>query len=164
MEGLPRTFNGKIDRRSLPAFASQQIERKSVLRAPETMIEEVLIGIWEKVLGLGDVSIDDNFFEIGGHSLLATQVISRARDAFQIEMPLQAIFDCPTVERLASWIEESLSREQGLEAVHTPLKAKEDGLPLSFPQQRMWFLNRPDRAGAVDKRDHPAASGLANQL
>lgn len=110
--------------------------------APRTPIEEVLAGIWAEVLGIERVGINDNFFELRGHSLLATQVMSRVRDAFQLELPLRCLFETPTVAGLAEHIERSCRREQSL---HVPplLPVSRDGdLPLSFAQQRLWFLEQ----------------------
>jgi acyl carrier protein len=98
MEGLPLTPNGKIDRQALPApeFFHAGVAQDRV--APQTEVEEVLAGIWEEALGVGPVGVRDNFFDLGGHSLLATKVIARVRRAFDVELPLGALFTTPTVE------------------------------------------------------------------
>jgi amino acid adenylation domain-containing protein len=89
MEELPLTVNGKVDRRALPEPEQQSVERYV---GPRTPVEELLCGIWERVLGLERVGIEDNFFELGGHSLLAAQVISRIQETFEIELPLRSLF------------------------------------------------------------------------
>jgi amino acid adenylation domain-containing protein len=99
MEKLPRTLIGKIDRKTLPTLAQANEAREFI--EPRTGVEEVIAGIWAEVLGLKRVSIDDNFFQLGGHSLLATQVISRIREALQVDVPLSALFEGTTVEKLA---------------------------------------------------------------
>ncbi|MEG5139392.1 MULTISPECIES: non-ribosomal peptide synthetase [unclassified Microcoleus] len=101
LKSLPLTPNGKIDRRSLPAPDEMRSELTGNFVAPRTNIEEVLAAIWAEVLKLEKVGIYDNFFELGGHSLLATQVISRVRQAFQVELPLHRLFESATVADFA---------------------------------------------------------------
>jgi acyl carrier protein len=94
------------------------------------------------VLGAERVSVRENFFELGGHSLLATQVISRVREAFRVELPLRTLFETPTVEGLAASIEAALKEDTRL--LSPPIKrvAREGARPpLSFAQQRLWFLH-----------------------
>jgi amino acid adenylation domain-containing protein/thioester reductase-like protein len=162
LETLPLTPNGKIDRRALPAPDIKQSEREGFFVAPRSPIEEVLAGIWGQVLGIEQVGIYNNFFELGGHSLLATQVISRLRQAFQVELPLRCLFESPTVAGLAEHIETTLKFGQGLAA--PPIKPiSQDGvLPLSFAQERLWFLNQlePDSAAY----NIPAAMHLRGSL
>ncbi|MEG4455770.1 amino acid adenylation domain-containing protein [Microcoleus sp. N9_A1] len=101
LKSLPLTPNGKIDRRSLPEPDEMRPELTENFVAPRTNIEEVLAAIWAEVLKLEKVGIYDNFFELGGHSLLATQVISRVRQAFQVELPLHRLFESATVADFA---------------------------------------------------------------
>ncbi|HEU4560057.1 MAG TPA: amino acid adenylation domain-containing protein, partial [Longimicrobium sp.] len=103
MDALPVNPNGKLDRKALPApeFASEE----ETYVAPRTPVEEVLAGIWAEVLGVGRLGVHDEFFGLGGHSLLATQIVARVRDLFQLELPLQAIFEAPTIARFAQLIE-----------------------------------------------------------
>ena len=112
LESLPLTANGKIDRRALRALYDP-IESRSPDRyiAPRTPVERVLANIFVEVLGLKRVGIYDNFFELGGHSLLATQLVSRVRDALQVELPLRSVFEASTIERLAQVVE-SLQQSQ----------------------------------------------------
>jgi amino acid adenylation domain-containing protein len=103
LDSLPLSPNGKVDRRALPMpeGARPQLEKSFV--APRTPIEETIAGIWQKILGLKTVGVEDNFFDLGGHSLLATQVISRIRSAFQVEsLSLRRLFETPTIADLAS--------------------------------------------------------------
>ena len=101
LESLPLTPNGKLDRKALAAPDQTRPEPDHTYTAPRTPVEELLAQIWSDVLRLDQVGIQDNFFNLGGHSLLATQVMSRIRDAFQIDIPLRALFVKPTVEELA---------------------------------------------------------------
>ncbi|MCZ8242564.1 MAG: amino acid adenylation domain-containing protein [Microcystis sp. LE19-131.1A] len=136
LESLPLTPNGKIDHRALPAPEFQSQEQYI---APRNPIEEILSSIWAKVLKVAQVGIHDNFFELGGHSLLATQLISRIREAFQVEMPLRELFVAPTIAELAQEIKRISEGEQLTELPILP-RDKTAELPLSFAQTRLWFL------------------------
>ncbi|HET9228928.1 MAG TPA: amino acid adenylation domain-containing protein, partial [Thermoanaerobaculia bacterium] len=105
LESLPRTPNGKVDRRALARIAPEMERGAEDLAVPRTPTEELLAGIWAQVLGLERVGVDQGFFELGGHSLLATQVTSRVKDVFGIELPLRSLFATPTVAALAVELE-----------------------------------------------------------
>ena len=108
LEQLPLTPNGKADRRALSIAESAGAESERNIIAPRTPVEETLASVWRQVLHLEQVGVHNNFFELGGHSLLVTQVISRVREAFQIDLPLRSLFDHPTIAELALVIEETL--------------------------------------------------------
>ncbi len=139
LDRVPLTPSGKIDRRALPAPESSAASAH-VFVPPRTTIEEVIAGIWMEVLKVGQVSIHDHFFEIGGHSLLATQVISRLRAIFQIEIPVRRLFEHPRLAELAATVETSLRTSEGMLAPPIVRVTREQELPLSFAQQRLWFL------------------------
>ncbi|MFO7587676.1 MAG: amino acid adenylation domain-containing protein, partial [Gemmatimonadota bacterium] len=141
LEALPRTPSGKIDRRALPA-PDERGSVKAAYAPPSSPEEEVLASIWSSLLGVGRVGIHDDFFALGGHSLLATQVVSRVRDAFGVEVPLAALFENPTVAGLARQVR--LRRLEGRGPEDAPLTpvSREGPLPLSFAQQRLWFLDQ----------------------
>jgi amino acid adenylation domain-containing protein len=101
LDSLPLTPSGKVDRRALPAPDSARPGEEDSYVAPRTPIEEVLAGIWCEVLEINQVGVHDNFFELGGHSLLATQVISRMRNAFEVQIPLRSLFEHSTIAGLA---------------------------------------------------------------
>ncbi|MBP5971508.1 amino acid adenylation domain-containing protein [Brasilonema sp. CT11] len=144
LESMPLTLTGKVDRRALPvpdlysdAWVGLRTEKYV---APRTAIEELLTQIWMQVIKVEVVGIHDNFFELGGHSLLATQLISRIRTMFKVELPLRELFAAATVGELAHLI--SKLQQQKLELTAPPIlrRARDAELPLSFAQQRLWFL------------------------
>ncbi|MFL5386105.1 MAG: condensation domain-containing protein, partial [Longimicrobiaceae bacterium] len=146
LDALPLTPNGKLDRKALPAPELGSAEEKYV--APRTPVEEVLAGIWAEVLRLERVGVEESFFDLGGHSLLATRVVSRVRDVFAIELPLRALFDGPTVAELAVRVEEM--RRAGLPVLPPLVPVERTGaLPLSFAQERLWFIDRLEPGSAV---------------
>jgi amino acid adenylation domain-containing protein len=141
LEALPLSPNGKVDRSALPAPKLEEALEKTFV-APRTPVEQSLAGIWSAVLGLRQVGIHDNFFELGGHSLLATQVISRVCGVFQLDFPLHNLFESPTVAGLAARIEQARQAAQGSGVpALTPVAFKGDQ-PLSFAQERLWFLEQ----------------------
>src|SRR5262249_18709998 len=93
LEKLPLWPNGKVDRRALPAPERSRLDLEDTYQPPRTPTEEMLTVIWAGILGLRQVGIYDNFFELGGHSLIATRIVSRTREAFQIELPLRSLFE-----------------------------------------------------------------------
>jgi acyl carrier protein len=110
LEELPLTLNGKVDRAALPEPDRSLPEFEHQFVGPRNSTEEIVAGIWSEVLAIERISVFSDFFELGGHSLLATQIISRVRDAFQAELPLSSIFECPTVTGLGV---DCRSTEQG---------------------------------------------------
>jgi amino acid adenylation domain-containing protein len=141
MAELPRTITGKIDRQALPAATESGLDGRPFV-APRSRTEVGLAAIWMLLLGLPRVSLEQSFFELGGHSLLATQLLSRIRGAFQVELPLRALFDAPTLEGVAASIDRAVTGERG--AASPPLLPvpRDQPLPLSFSQERLWFLDR----------------------
>ncbi|GDZ93325.1 McnC protein [Planktothrix agardhii CCAP 1459/11A] len=139
LEALPLTPNGKIDRRALPA---PDLQSKGEYIAPRNPIEEKIAQIWAEVLKLERVSIEDNFFELGGHSLLATQVISRCQQAFEIALPLRYLFESPTIAQLSAVILKELQTGSGLKLPAIVPLNRQDDIPLSWAQERLWFVNQ----------------------
>ncbi len=168
LDALPLTPNGKVDRKALPAPAAQAVDRGG---APRTPAEELLAGIWAEVLGRERVGIHDGFFDLGGHSLIATRVVSRVRAAFGVELPLRALFEHPTVAGLARALT-AAAAEGSTTPPATPAPppapallpsaARPDELPLSFAQERLWFLDRLEPASPLYLI--PAAVRLVGEL
>jgi amino acid adenylation domain-containing protein len=147
LEAFPLTPNGKIDRKALPAPPEKTTDDQArlVLATPPTTIEQSLVSIWQKVLGRTRIDIQDNFFELGGHSLLATQVIARIRQDLKIEASFQAFFDHPTIAQLAAYLTTLAMAPDSTPSLS--LDRRSSLLPLSFVQQRFWFLHRLDPLG-----------------
>ncbi|MFM9435117.1 amino acid adenylation domain-containing protein, partial [Janthinobacterium sp. CG_23.3] len=159
---MPLTPNGKVERKALPAPDLASSELAYV--GPRTPEEEILAGIWAEVLQRGEheqIGVHEHFFHIGGHSLLATQVVSKLRAAFQLELPLRALFDATTIETLAQRIVQA-RREQGAGVPAIAPADRNAPLALSFGQQRLWFLDQFESGGAV--YNVPAAVRLSGSL
>ncbi len=141
MTELPLTPNGKIDRKALPA-PEQTADVTLDHETERTPVEQIVAQIFSDILGIERIAANADFFESGGHSLLATRLISRIREAFQVELPLRGLFETSTIAGLASRIENAMKEAQGL-AVPVIERAVRDGEPpLSFAQQRLWFLDQ----------------------
>ncbi len=139
IDRLPLTPTGKLDVRALPAPDLAGAADRHV--PPRTPAEEVLAGIWGAVLRLDRIGATDNFFDLGGHSLLAVAVVSRVREVFGVELPLRAVFETPTVGELAARVD--ALRCEGAPLLPPVVPADRTApLPLSFAQERLWFLDR----------------------
>ena len=142
MDELPLTANGKVDRRKLPE-PQEHIQRMTEdYVEPRGLLEEMLVETWKNILHVKRVGIHNNFFLLGGHSLLATQIISRIRIIFQVDLPIASLFESPTIAEFAVRIEQALRKEQGVDTAPIVPVSRDQILPLSFAQQRLWFLNQ----------------------
>jgi hypothetical protein len=139
LAALPRTLNGKVDRQALPTL---EATRTAEAAPPRTAVEEIVAGIWSEVLRLPQVGRTDHFFELGGHSLLVTQIVSRVREALGVELPLRTLFEAPTLDAFSSHV--VAARESSGTTVSMPMRvvSRSDALPLSYAQERMWFLEQ----------------------
>ena len=153
MSAFPLTPNGKLDRRALPA----PIYGSRDGRTPRTPQEGVIADLFAEVLGLERVHIDDNFFDLGGHSLLATRLASRIRAVLDIEPTIRAMFEHPTVAELSAVLDTEQRARPALKPLPRP-----DRLPLSFAQQRLWFIQHIDEGG--DAYHIPLALRMQGQL
>ena len=156
LKSLPLTANGKIDRRALPDPEGTQQE--GGYTAPRNETETKLAAIWQDVLEVEEVGINDDFFEIGGHSLLAVRLVSQIRKTFGMELPIADVFDYPTVAQLAARITDEPSGE-----LLPPVTAatRPEHIPLSFSQERLWFIDRLE--GSV-QYNQPAILRLKGEL
>ncbi|HEY0736386.1 MAG TPA: amino acid adenylation domain-containing protein [Herpetosiphonaceae bacterium] len=144
LPALPLTPNGKVDRKALPAPDLSRSELDSALSRPRTPTEEVVAAIWQRVLGIEQVGIHDSFFSLGGHSLLATQILSRVRETFQVELALSNLFNTPTVTGMAEQIDRAKQTAHGLQVPPIVPVPRTGDLPISYAQQRLWFLHQID--------------------
>ncbi|WP_446986024.1 non-ribosomal peptide synthase/polyketide synthase [Rhizobium leguminosarum] len=143
LEALPLTVNGKLDRKALPVPDDDAYARRAY-EAPQGEIETLLAGIWAELLGVERVGRHDNFFELGGHSLLAVRVLVRLTEALAVELPLAILFAKPTLADLALSVGEVLNGS-GAQTAPVIMPVGRDGaLPLSYSQQRLWFLSQLD--------------------
>jgi acyl carrier protein len=142
LDAFPLTPSGKVDRRALPAVAEVQAVEGLQLTLPRTPVEEILLEIWRDVLRLPYIDTHAHFFELGGHSLLATQVVTRISVALQIELPLRTLFETPVLAELAERIEHQMRAQHNISLPPLLPVSREQELPLSFAQQRLWFLDQ----------------------
>ncbi|HEX2187286.1 MAG TPA: amino acid adenylation domain-containing protein, partial [Longimicrobiaceae bacterium] len=140
LDAFPLTPAGKVDRRALPAPEPRQLAGD----APRSPEEEILRGIFADVLRVDGLGIHDDFFALGGHSLLATRVVSRVRALLGAELPLRALFDAPTVAGLA----ERVRQHRGAPTPPVVPVPRRGPLPLSFSQERLWFMDRMEPVNA----------------
>ncbi|KAA3617202.1 MAG: amino acid adenylation domain-containing protein [Calditrichaeota bacterium] len=142
LEKIPLTPNGKVDRKSLPQPDESAYGSDEEYIAPRNENEEKVASIWADVLKIEKVGVLNNFFELGGHSLLATQLISRIREGFDLDIPLRNIFEYPTVASLTESIEITQRGQGGVQAPPIMAVSRQQEIPLSFAQQRLWFLDQ----------------------
>ncbi|MBO9883275.1 non-ribosomal peptide synthetase [Xanthomonas sp. D-109] len=159
LPALPVTPNGKLDRAALPVPDHAALASRAYA-SPEGHMERALAGIWSELLGIERVGREDHFFELGGHSLIAVQVVARVRATLAVEVPLRVVFLRPVLRELASALEEIGSTKQRLEIERAD---REASLPLSWAQQRLWFLDRLDPAASLAYHI-PAAFRLTGYL
>ncbi|MEU9144177.1 amino acid adenylation domain-containing protein [Streptomyces sp. NPDC048349] len=145
LERLPLSPNGKVDRKALPAPSAEGEQPETQYVAPRTGTEETLAALWAEVLGAPRVGVHDNFFDLGGNSILAILVVSRTHKALGIQVSPRLLFDAPTVAELAAALvpaddADGAGGTAGAEGPAIPVVSRAGGLPMSFGQQRLWFL------------------------
>ncbi len=145
LDTLPLTPNGKVDRRALAALEMTAGEAAAAgeRTMPRGAVEEAVAAVFAEVLGVETVGARESFFELGGHSLLVTRVLSRLRRLFGVELSVRTLFENPTVAALARRIESASREAWGPEPPLTH-RTRGEKLPLSFGQERLWFLDRFD--------------------
>ncbi|MCU1267656.1 MAG: hypothetical protein JWM21_3974 [Acidobacteria bacterium] len=147
LDKLPLTPSGKLDRLALPEPGHLAATDDFV--SPRTPTEDMLANIWREVLGIDQVSINDDFFNLGGHSLLLTRVATRIRETFAVELPLRTLFEASTVARLADKIETARRSATGISELPLVARSNTDTLSLSFAQERLWFFDQLEPGSAA---------------
>jgi len=158
LDELPLTANGKVDRKALPEPEWIRAEDEPLIAA-RNPLEELLLGLWRDVIGKDAIGIHDDFFELGGHSLLATQLVARVGDALEKDVNIRLLFEHGSVAEFAAALDGTAeaTAEQAIAAT-----SRQSPLPLSFAQQRLWFLDQLDPENAV--YNIPWAIGLSGPL
>lgn len=137
MKALPLTSNGKVDYKALPDYDFREHTHQQFV-APANHIESKLCHIWQELLGVKQIGVADNFFELGAHSVLALRLVSQIRETFKTDLPLRTMFEKPTIREIARIIESSaIDTDRNLQRAATS-----EFPPLSFAQQRLWFINK----------------------
>ena len=139
---MPLTPNGKLNRQALPVPEGDQYVHSESYIAPRTCSERAVAELWQELLHIPQVGMKDNFFHLGGHSLLATRLMSRLRQLFKIELPLKVLFDKPTLAELVDAIVEAQQAAERMSAPPLVPQARPQQLPLSYAQQRLWFIDQ----------------------
>lgn len=147
LDTFPLTPAGKVDRAALPA-PDARASRDDAPAKPRSKVEQQVADIWAEVLRVESVSVDDNFFDLGGHSLLATQVVSRISRSCGVDVPVRMLFDMPTVAELAQGLERRRASFSDPSS-RVPEIPRRTSAPLSFAQQRLWFLDRYEPGTAL---------------
>jgi len=149
LDALPLTRHGKVDRRALPEPSAADLSGAGYV-APRTPTEELLAAVWAELLGAERVGVEDGFFELGGHSLLATRVASRVRETLGVELPVRAVFEHATLGALAAEVDRLRRAAQGVETPPIrPVPREGADLPLSFAQERLWFVEKMEAGSAT---------------
>ncbi|PCN44848.1 non-ribosomal peptide synthetase [Brevibacillus laterosporus] len=138
LEAMPLTANGKINKRSLPDPDNSLLNTEYV--APRTQLEVQLATVWQQVLGIDRVGCKDDFFALGGHSLRAMMVISQMHKEYQMDIPLRVLFEKPTIEEIAQYLESERTKQ----IISIRPATKQDYYPVSAAQRRMFILNQFD--------------------
>ncbi|EST38512.1 hypothetical protein N566_06925 [Streptomycetaceae bacterium MP113-05] len=144
LDNLPLTPNGKVDRKALPEPSTIQEGAGADYTAPRNAVETTIAGVWSEALGVEHIGVHDDFFELGGNSILSVRTVSRMRTALGIHLAPRVLFDTPTIAGLAA----SVASVASFEDSSIPVAPREGVLPMSFGQQRLWFLEDFDPGSA----------------
>jgi amino acid adenylation domain-containing protein len=158
---LPLTPNGKVNRKALPVPSLADLHSEEYV-PPRNDIEKVLASLWTEILGIERIGVHDNFFTLGGHSLLATQVVSRIFQVIGVTIPLKTLFEASSIDALAIQVQKYQTSQESIGLMPLQLADRKGRLPLSFAQQRLWFINQLEPNSTA--YNMPAAVKLQGQL
>ena len=144
LEAVPLTPNGKVDKKALPD--PELMDMQAEYTAPRNETEQALADIWQELLDIERAGIYDNFFELGGHSLLAMRVVSAVRKELDVELSIRDLFVHPTIAGLGAYLDE---QNKGTLLPAIIKTARPEYIPLSFSQERLWFIDQPGRDGTI---------------
>jgi len=149
LAALPMTPSGKVNRRALPAPDVGRPDLDASYMPPHTTVQQMLAEIWSDLLGIEQIGIHDDFFQLGGHSLLVAKLAARIRQAFKVELSLIEVFKSPTISQLAEAVERPGIASELPELPPIRRVPRDQPIPLSFPQERVWFLNQLTPGGNI---------------
>ncbi|MGZ4111686.1 MAG: amino acid adenylation domain-containing protein, partial [Tumebacillaceae bacterium] len=160
VEEMPLTTSGKIDRKLLPEFSDERPELASSYVAPRNELESAIVDIWQTILNLSQIGVEDKFFDLGGHSLDATRVISRVNRDLEVSLPLRVLFEEPTVAGMAKAVEKLRAEGGDSKQTSIPRLPRKEAYELSRAQRRFWFQYQYDPQNAfgatfADELDGP---------
>src|SRR5579859_3947480 len=147
LDTLPLTPNGKVDRKALIELESKKAMEAGSLTLTPT--EELIAGVWSSLLGKSEIRRDDNFFDLGGHSLTSIQMLARLEQVFHREIELRAIFEFPVLKDFSAYVDQLTGPAQFATLQPIVPTSRDGNLPLSFAQQRVWFMGQIEGAGAA---------------
>ncbi|MBT5232038.1 MAG: amino acid adenylation domain-containing protein, partial [Methylococcales bacterium] len=139
LSDMPLNAHGKVDRKALP---EPGLDRDAIYVAPRNSIEQTVCDVWAEALNIERVGVNDHFFVLGGHSLMATQVVSKLSKQYQVQIPLRTLFESETAGGFAQAIDVVLRTEKTLQAPAITAVSRDVAIPLSFAQERLWFLDQ----------------------
>ncbi len=148
LDALPLGPTGKVDRQAAARIEVRFDAETVGDHLPRTPVEDTVAEIWKSLLGRERIGLHESFFVAGGHSLLATRVVSRLRSSFGLEVPLRRLFESPTIDGLSAWIDAAL-RDPGLPPAPPIVPSDDASAPLSFSQERLWFLDELGEEGTA---------------
>ena len=137
LDEMPLTANGKLDKKALPELDGSLVSNKEHV-APRTEIELQIAKLWQELLDQEKIGIHDNFFELGGHSLLATRLVSLIRKELEREIAIRDVFEHTTIDALGRYVAE---QSKGILLPAITAEKRPQRIPLSFSQERLWFLD-----------------------
>lgn len=162
IDHMPLNRNGKVDRQALPNPQIILEQQQASQVAPRTQTERELKTLWQQVMELDEIGITQNFFQLGGHSLLAVRLMNQVHGHFQIELSLRTLFDNPTIEQFAIAVDQVIDQQHQGPKNHPQPVPRDGYLPLSFAQQRLWFIDQLEPGQAL--YNMPFAIKLNGQL